>query len=98
MRINILCILFISIMLTSEAQLTTSPMYMNQPWKMHHIDRQYWNHNSLSPGDANNDGFDDYMVIHEGPNIASIVFHPGNLNDIYAEWEKVVIAEGGNVE
>ena len=98
MRKNILCILFISIMLTSEAQLSTSPVYMNQPWKMHHIDRQSWNHNSLSPGDVNGDGFDDYLVIHEGPNLASIVFHPGNLNDIYAEWEKVVIAEGGNIE
>ncbi len=72
--------------------------YVGQPWLMHHIDRQYWNHNSLSPGDVNGDGFDDYVVIHEGPDLVSIVFHPGPTEAVYSEWEKVVVAQGSNVE
>jgi hypothetical protein len=35
------------------------------PWPLHHIDRQYYNHNSLTPGDVNGDGLDDYAVVHE---------------------------------
>tara|TARA_Y100000588_G_scaffold388887_1_gene490195 strand:+ start:7054 stop:8304 length:1251 start_codon:yes stop_codon:yes gene_type:complete len=65
---------------------------------MHHIDRQYWNHNSLGPGDVNGDGFDDYVVIHEGPDVVSIVFHPGDPEAVYSEWKKVIIANGSNVE
>jgi len=72
--------------------------YVGQPWLMHHIDRQYWNHNSLGPGDVDGDGFDDYVVIHEGPDVISIVFHPGDPEAVYSEWEKVVVSQGSNVE
>jgi hypothetical protein len=65
---------------------------------MYHVDRQYWNHNSLSPADVNGDGYDDYAVIHEGPDKVTIVFHPGNLEDIYKEWPKITISEGSNIE
>jgi hypothetical protein len=67
-------------------------------WKMHHIDRQYYNHNSLSPGDVNGDGFDDYVVIHEGPDVLTIILHPGVNEKLYQEWEKIVIGEGLNIE
>ena len=77
----------------------SEPRFMNQPWKMHHIDRQFWNHNSLSPGDVNGDGYNDYVVIHEGADKATILFHPGNNEKpLYHEWEKIVISEGDNVE
>lgn len=73
--------------------------FYNQPWKMHHIDRQFWNHNSLSPGDVNKDGYMDYVVIHEGADKATILFHPGTTEKpLYHEWEKIVISEGDNVE
>jgi hypothetical protein len=37
-----------------------------EPWTMHKIDNAMYNHNSLSPGDVNGDGYTDYAVIHEG--------------------------------
>lgn len=76
----------------------TDTQFPTLPWRMYHLDRQFYNHNSISPGDANKDGYDDYVVIHEGPDKVSILFHPGNLDGIYGEWEKVVVSEGNNVE
>lgn len=80
------------------AQDFNEPVFPTMPWRMYHLDRQYYNHNSISPGDANGDGYTDYVVIHEGPDKVTILFHPGNLEDIYPEWEKVTISEGNNVE
>jgi hypothetical protein len=65
---------------------------------MHHIDRELWNHNSLSPGDVDGDGFEDYAVIHEGPDKYSIVFHPGESGDVRAPWRKVIVGGGANIE
>lgn len=101
-----LVIFFLLVVNFSNAQNATgikqddsSPRFPNQPWKMHHIDRQLWNHNSLSPGDVNGDGYTDYVVIHEGADKATILLHPGNNGkSLYHEWEKIVISEGDNVE
>ncbi len=82
----------------STAQGASNTQFMNQPWKMHHIDRQFWNHNSLSPGDVNKDGLVDYLVIHEGADKVTILFNPGIGNQLYHEWEKVVISDGNNIE
>ena len=71
---------------------------IEQPWPMHHIDRQFYNHNSLSPGDVNQDGYADYCVIHEGPDLYTILFHPGRRGDVRRPWKKVVVGGGGNVE
>jgi hypothetical protein len=68
----------------SNAQDASKTQFMNQPWKMHHLDRQFWNHNSLSPGDVNGDGFDDYVVIHEPTGNVTILFHPGVNNKQYS--------------
>jgi len=68
------------------------------PWKMHHIDRQFYNHNSLSPGDVDGDGFTDYCVIHEGDDVVTILFHPGKSGDVRAPWRKVVVGKTSNVE
>jgi hypothetical protein len=67
-------------------------------WPMHHIDNSLYNHNSLSPGDVDKDGFTDYAVIHEGPDKYTIVFNPGKNGDVRKPWTKVVIGEGGNPE
>ena len=96
-------LLFLTALLTIpytfvHAQNHTATEFPTQPWRMYHIDREFYNHNSISPGDVNKDGYDDYVVIHEGPDKVTIVFHPGNLDDIYKEWQKVVISEGNNVE
>lgn len=90
--------LFLFAPLFTIAQEYDKPVFPSLPWRMYHLDRQYYNHNSISPGDANKDGYDDYVVIHEGPDKVTILFHPGNLDDIYGEWEKVTISEGNNVE
>ena len=85
----------------SNAQDASKTQFMNQPWKMHHLDRQFWNHNSLSPGDVNGDGFDDYVVIHEPTGNVTILFHPGVNNkqySLYHAWEKILISKGGEVE
>lgn len=94
------CLFLLSIF-PSNAQIATSHHFMSQPWKMHHIDRQSWNHNSLGIADVNKNGFDDYLVIHEGPDLVTIIFHPGDIDKVYDEnaWEKVIISsEGNNVE
>jgi hypothetical protein len=65
---------------------------------MHHIDRAMWNHNSLSPGDVDGDGFTDYAVIHEGPDVVSLLFHPGKDGDVRAPWKKVIIGRCPNTE
>lgn len=94
-------IIFISLLVCCTMAVTaqnSEPQFPTLPWRMYHLDRQFYNHNSISPGDANKDGYDDYVVIHEGPDKVTILFHPGNLEDIYGEWEKVVISEGNNVE
>ncbi len=67
-------------------------------WPMHHIDNAMFNHNSLSPGDVDKDGFTDYAVIHEGPDKYTIVFHPGKDGDVRKPWKKVTVGEGGNPE
>jgi hypothetical protein len=96
---NIFLIAFgILIFQISTAQDASNTRYMNQPWKMHHIDRQFWNHNSLSPGDVDKDGLVDYLVIHEGADKVTILFNPGVGNQLYHEWEKVVISDGNNIE
>ena len=87
-----------AIVCLSYSVLKAQETYVGQPWLMHHIDRQYWNHNSLGPGDVDGDGFDDYVVIHEGADLVSIVFHPGDVESVYSEWEKVVVSQGSNVE
>jgi len=89
--------IILSVPLLIQAQ-NAHPQFPAQPWRMYHVDRQFWNHNSLSPGDVNGDGYDDYVVIHEGPDKVTIVFHPGDPEKIYEEWPKVVISEGNNVE
>ena len=91
-------IIILAIVGFSYAALNAKDPYVGQPWLMHHIDKQYWNHNSLGPGDVDGDGFDDYVVIHEGPDLISIVFHPGDVESVYSEWEKVVVSQGSNVE
>lgn len=68
------------------------------PWKMHHIDRQFYNHNSLAPGDVDGDGFTDYGVIHEGPDVVTILFHPGKNGDVRAPWTTVAIGKCPNAE
>jgi len=82
----------------AHAQQAGNTQFFGQPWKMHHIDREFYNHNSLSPGDANGDGYDDYVVIHEGPDKITLLFHPGNREALYTKWPKVVVSEGQNVE
>jgi hypothetical protein len=71
-----------------------------QPWPLHHIDRQYYNHNSLTPGDLNGDGLDDYAVVHETgkTGLFSVVLHPGQGRNVRATWPKTVIGGGGNAE
>ena len=73
-------------------------MVDNPPWPMHHIDNFSWNHNSLSPGDVNGDGFDDYAVMHEGPDTYTVVFHPGSEGNDKALWPITQIGRGGNPE
>lgn len=67
-------------------------------WKMHHVDRQLYNHNSLVPIDVDGDGLADYCVIHEGPDVVTLLFHPGKNGDVRAPWEKVVIGKCPNTE
>lgn len=83
----------LSFCLSNAQDPVKAPRFMNQPWKMHHIDRQSWNHNSLSPRDLNGDGFNDYVVIHEAEGLVSIIFHPGVNNRLYHQWEKTIIAK-----
>lgn len=71
---------------------------IDAPWPMYHIDRQFYNHNSLSPGDVDRDGHLDYCVIHEGPDVYTILFHPGEGGNLCAPWKKVTVGGGGNVE
>jgi hypothetical protein len=75
-----------------------SPVGDTNEWKMHLIDNDFWNHNSLSPGDVNKDGYTDYCVIHEGSDVYTILFHPGKSGDVRKPWKKVVIGDGYNVE
>lgn len=93
-----LFLLALLIPLSIFAQQSTTTTFPTQPWKMHHIDRQFYNHNSISPADFNGDGFMDYVVIHEGPDKVTIIFHPGVNANLYKAWKKVVISEGNNVE
>ena len=67
-------------------------------WPMHNIDNTLWNHNSLSPGDVNQDGFTDYAVIHESIKKFTFVLHPGPGGDIRKPWQKVILGEGPNPE
>lgn len=55
-------------------------------------------HNSLSEGDVNGDGYTDYAVTHEGPNKYTFVLHPGKDGDVKAWWKKVIVGESGNPE
>ena len=73
-------------------------MVDHPPWPMHHIDNFSWNHNSLSPGDVNGDGFNDYAVMHEGPDTYTVVFHPGSEGNDKALWPITQIGRGGNPE
>ena len=75
-----------------------SPVADTNEWEMHLIDNDFWNHNSLSPGDVNKDGYTDYCVVHEGADLYTIIFHPGKNGDIRKPWKKVVIGKGNNVE
>ena len=77
---------------------TTTVVVDHPPWPMHHIDKFSWNHNSLSPGDVNGDGFDDYSVMHEGPDTYTVVFHPGSEGNDKALWPITQIGRGGNPE
>ena len=70
----------------------------NPAWPMHNIDNTLWNHNSLSPGDVNRDGFTDYAVIHEGPAKFTFVLHPGPGGDVRKPWQKVILGESPNPE
>jgi hypothetical protein len=63
-RLSLIIVVGFSILITN-AQDASKTRFTNQPWKMHHIDRQLINHNSLSPGDVNGDGYTDYGEIGE---------------------------------
>ena len=67
-------------------------------WPMHKIDNTLWNHNSLSPGDVNRDGFTDYAVMHEGAGKFTFLLHPGSAGDVRKPWQKVILGEGPNPE
>ena len=69
-----------------------------EPWTMHKIDNAMWNHNSLSPGDLNGDGYADYAVVHEGTEKYTFILHPGKGGDPKAPWEKVIVGAGVNPE
>jgi hypothetical protein len=64
---------------------------------MHHINREYWNPNSLSPGDVNGDGLEDYAVVHEMwdgyKSKFTLTLHPERGGDLRQLWKKVVIYE-----
>ena len=68
-----------------------SQVQAQEQWPMHHIDRYSWNHNSLSPGDVNGDGFDDFAVVHEGERLYTFVLHPKTSGDVKSEWQKVIV-------
>ena len=88
-----------SLLFAAQAVIQPQAPGTKTEWAMHHIDRQYWNHNSLGPGDVDRDGYTDYVVIHEGPDLYTIDFHPGKKSgDVREPWAKVVIAAGYNVE
>ncbi len=73
---------------------------------MHRIDpapetAKYGGYNSLSPGDFDKDGYDDYVVIHEflGWVGVTILFHPGTEDaKLFGYWEKVEVHEGEHIE
>lgn len=70
----------------------------NPGWPMYKIDNTLWNHNSLSPGDVNRDGYTDWAVIHEGPDKYTFLLHPGAGGDVTAEWQKVILGGSKNPE
>jgi hypothetical protein len=73
-------------------------LYAAEPWTMHKIDNAMWNHNSLSPGDLNGDGYADYAVVHEGTEKYTFILHPGKDGDPKAPWKKVIVGVGVNPE
>ena len=70
----------------------------NPGWPMYKIDNRMWNHNSLSPGDVNRDGYTDWAVIHEGTGKYTFLLHPGAGGDVTAEWQKVIVGASKNPE
>ena len=80
------------------SSLASAPDIFAQPWKMHHINKDYLIANSLQPGDVNGDGYDDYAVIDEFLGLQTIVFHPGPDGDVRQPWSRVVLGETGNPE
>jgi len=58
---------------------------------MHKIDNHWWNHNSLSEGDVNRNGYTDYAIVHEGPNKFTFILHPGKDGNPKVPWRKVIV-------
>jgi hypothetical protein len=86
--------------MTSAADAPTATLTDLPAWDMHLIDNEYYNHNSLSPGDVNGDGLDDYAVIHEMSTggYYTILLHPGRGGDPRRPWQKAIVGTGKNVE
>ena len=54
--IRLFIILLFAIPICVLAQYDNGPKFPTLPWRIYHLDRQFYNHNSISPGDANRDG------------------------------------------
>ena len=60
------------------------------PWPMHAVDSRFRGANALSPGDVNQDGFDDYVTNYEFDQRFVISFHPGATGNVRQPWPTVV--------
>jgi hypothetical protein len=92
---NIICLLT-ALVLVACVSVAKDPL--SAAWAMHKIDSRQWNHNSLSEGDINQDGYTDYAVIHEGPDVVAFILHPGKGRNVRAPWKKVILGEINNAE
>lgn len=100
---NLKVLLLLAISLTS-CKLSTieqtgdSAEAIYKPWKMHHINDDYVIANSLNGNDVNKDGYLDYSDIDEWLGIQTILFHPGNSDDVRNKWDRVNLGKTGNPE
>ena len=74
------------------------------PWPMHAIDSRFRGANALSSGDADQDGFADYVTNYEFDQRIVISFHPGAGDIVRQPWPTVVawmpkpLANGNGVD